>query len=248
MNPENSNDPDLEIIQEPKLKHPIGKTTLFLGVMIILATFLASFWVGHYLSDDHKYPIHWGLNGKPNGYAGKEFVLYFIPCDMLFILLILTLVPVIEPMRKNLRASGPAYRVYGLCLLLLFAYTQGMVLKSALGHPINANSYLMPALGVFFMVIDNYFGKISRNFIFGVRTPWTLTSELSWNKTHRLAGRMFVILGAVLILIALNPAWLRFTGAVLIGGIVTATLIPASYSYLVWKQDKKSGSTVISGE
>lgn len=28
----------------------------------------------------------------------------------------------------------------------------------------------------------------------GITTPWTLNSELSWNKTHRLGGMLFFVI------------------------------------------------------
>jgi uncharacterized membrane protein len=48
-----------------------------------------------------------------------------------------------------------------------------------------------------FILIGNYSGKFAAIFA-GSENAWTLSSELSWHKTHRLAGRLFILLGAII--------------------------------------------------
>ena len=86
-----------------------------------------------------------------------------------------------------------------------------------------------------FIVLGNYLGKIRRNYMFGVRTPWTLASELSWNKTHRFAGKLFVVTGLIVLLAGLwNPAWAIYA---MIGCIIITLALTMVYSYWVWKHD-----------
>ena len=92
-----------------------------------------------------------------------------------------------------------------------------------------------PMAGLMFIVIGNYLGKIRRNYMFGVRTPWTLASELSWNKTHRVTGKLFVVSGLLIVLASFwSPIVAFYTMMVTILGAVLFALI---YSYLVWKRD-----------
>ena len=42
-------------------------------------------------------------------------------------------------------------------------------------------------------------GQIRSNFMMGIRTPWTLSSDLAWEKTHRLGGWLFMVAGALMI-------------------------------------------------
>jgi uncharacterized membrane protein len=96
---------------------------------------------------------------------------------------------------------------------------------------------LLPiTVGALFVVIGNYLGKTRSNFFFGVRTPWTLSSELSWARTHRLAGRLFVLSGLVIMLTAVvapGPT----TALVISLAIAGVVAIPVAYSYLVWRSD-----------
>ena len=68
----------------------------------------------------------------------------------------------------------------------------------------------------------------------GIKIPWTLEDEDNWNKTHRLAGFLWVAGG---LLIAVNA----FFGSVWLFLVITMvmTIIPVIYSYLYYKKKQK---------
>jgi uncharacterized membrane protein len=91
------------------------------------------------------------------------------------------------------------------------------------------------AMGALFIVLGNFMGKIRPNWFVGVRTPWTLSSKLSWDKTHRLAGWLFVLMGALFVLLALVPTGWMFAVTMTIDAICLIWMIV--YSYLVYRRD-----------
>ena len=94
-----------------------------------------------------------------------------------------------------------------------------------------------------FIVIGNYLPKVRPNYMVGIRTPWTLTSDLSWDRTHRIGGRLFVLEGVVFIILGLvRPASGTLIG-VLVGGIVLMLVVLFGYSYRVWKTDPARRAT-----
>ena len=107
----------------------------------------------------------------------------------------------------------------------------------ALGYQV-AVSRLVPALvGVLFVVIGNVMPRMRPNWWFGVRTPWTLSNDRVWARTHRLAGFSMTAAGLVMIASAfVLPA--RLGLPVLIAATVAATIGPALYSYLTWKREQ----------
>jgi uncharacterized membrane protein len=116
--------------------------------------------------------------------------------------------------------------------LMLAIYS--IVVLSALGRPIRIE--LLPALvGVVIALLGNYLPKTQPNWVFGVRTPWTLTSDLSWRMTHRLAGPLFVVSG--MITIAMAFLWPGAAILVLLGSVLATAAISVVYSYLVWRRD-----------
>ena len=78
--------------------------------------------------------------------------------------------------------------------------------------------------------------KTRPNFFVGVRTPWTLSSDLSWQKTHRLAGWLFVLVGFWAIVAAFTMKGIGLALSVT-GPALTAAAISAIYSWFVWKSD-----------
>ncbi|MCB0026848.1 MAG: SdpI family protein, partial [Anaerolineales bacterium] len=103
-------------------------------------------------------------------------------------------IPFIEPRRSNLAMSRTAYVALWAVLLFYFLVLHVILVINAL-HEAGVVAFnldvgrLVPiSVGVLFVVIGNYLGKIRSNYMMGIRTPWTLASDLAWDKTHRLGG------------------------------------------------------------
>ncbi len=180
-------------------------------------------------------PIHWGIDGQPNGYAPKEVALFVLPAMAAGLTTLLGLLPRFEPRSVNLARSGSAYVQVGMALMIVLALVQAAVVLAAVGRPVPINLVVGAAVGGMFAIVGNVLGKVRSNYLFGVRTPWTLASDLSWNKTHRLVGRLFVLLGFGVLLASLIGSVALF--AVLIVGIVGILAVAFGYSYRVWKAD-----------
>ncbi len=188
------------------------------------------------LPPDAQVPIHWGIDGQVNGYAPKAVGLLLIPAVTVGLSALLYFLPRFEPRAQNLARSGPAYVRMSSAVLVLMAVVQVVLVASALGRPIDVTAVLSVGIGALFIVLGDLLGKVRSNFMFGVRTPWTLASDLSWNKTHRLIGRLFVIFGFVVIATGIfGGGWPFFV--VLIAGIALILAVAFVYSYRVWKVD-----------
>lgn len=204
------------------------------AVAIMLAT---SAWGWGLIPDDAQIPIHWGLDGQPDGYAPKVVGLLVLPAVGLIVSALLAIVPFVEPRRENLYRSGPAYRSVWLGLLGLLVVLHGAAVLAATGTGVDMAGLVAAAVGAIFVVIGNVLGKVRSNFMFGIRTPWTLTSDRSWNRTHRLGGRLMVALGVVVI--AASVLGLRGAPlfAIVGGGGVALVVALFGYSYLAWRAD-----------
>jgi uncharacterized membrane protein len=107
----------------------------------------------------------------------------------------------------------------------------------ALGATFDIILIVFVAVGALFIVIGNYLPKVRPNYMVGIRTPWTLTSDLSWDRSHRIGGRLFVLEGILFIVLGLVRPASGTLIVVLIGGIVFMLVILFAYSYRVWKTD-----------
>ena len=209
---------------------------IYSAIVVGLMTVLSA-WAWTQLPADASIPIHWGVDGQANGFAPKPIGLFLLPAITIAITALFAVIPRVEPRRANLERSGTAYRATWVAVVTLMGVIHAAAIAAALGTQFDITRVVLSGVGALFVVIGNYLPKVRPNYLMGIRTPWTLTSDVSWQKTHRLGGRLFVLEGLVLIvfgLIGLSPQWLA---ALIIAGIVIMLVVVFAYSYQVWKVD-----------
>lgn len=159
-------------------------------------------------------------------------------------ILLFIVIPRIEPRRANLLASSRAYGVAWITVVSLGVIAHFGFVARATGADLNADALLPAALAIGLVILGNYMGKVRSNFFFGIRTPWTLSSDLSWNKTHRLGGKLLVLTGLALLPLAFlieNPSLSAIVG----GASVTAVaVLLVVYSYVIWRRDTATNPQV----
>jgi uncharacterized membrane protein len=163
---------------------------------------------------------------------------FVLPVIMLFVLLLFTAIPYIDPLRVNIAQFRRQYDMFVAILMLFFAAVQASILSRNLGSSLDPQYVIMPAVGVLIFYVGSMLPKTRRNWFIGIRTPWTISSDHVWQKTHELGGTLFKILGIVIVLGTFAP-----TGYLL--WIVVIPLIVVSlglvlYSYFIYEQDRKA--------
>jgi len=217
------------------------KPARYTCLAIIILMLLSSVWAWRQIPPNTQLPIHWGINGQPDRYTGKFWGLFMMPVVVTVMGILLLLIPFIEPRKKHLNLSMKAYNIILIAIFLLMGMIHIFVIMSSLNKEINIDRAVPLGIGLLFIIIGNYMGKIRSNFLLGIRTPWTLSSELSWNKTHRLGGRLFVLCGFLLALSAsLFTSQVTFT--ILMVGVIGLVIVTFAYSYIVWKNDPQRKS------
>jgi len=209
-------------------------------------------WVGAQLPTGEKIPVHFDITGTPDRYGSKSEAmlgLWIIWGATLFTVALLAGLPKIMPQKSNFEKSAKAYIAcwYGTLVLLLVTLTivAWMFLKStattSVGTmPIKAIFF---GMGLLFIVIGNYLPKTRSNWVIGIRTPWTLSSDITWGKTHRMGGRLFLG-GGLLMLITSIFLPLEFAIGVSLISSLGAAFASIAYSWWVWRtaDDRKEGT------
>jgi len=216
---------------------------IFSLLCIIALTGLSlSIWLN--LPELEHYPIHWNAAGEADSFGSRKAVLFnlmIMPVTLIFNLGLFYILPKIEPLRQNLEDSRTAYIVIWVGVVTIVTLAGFMIcLFYATENPdIITLSLQIMAIGLcfLFMVIGNIFGKVRQNYMLGIRTPWTLSSELSWEKTHRFGGRVLVLTG--LMGLGLTAFFSSPEKAIIaiIALLLIATFLCIIYSYLVWSED-----------
>jgi len=180
---------------------------------------------------------HWGISGEPNGYMPKAFALSFAPLLMLVLVGLFSLFSHIDPLKKNIDTFRKEFDMFVILLILFFLYIHILTLVWNMGIPFNLGQWMFPALGGLFWSIGSLLEKTKRNYFVGIRTPWTLASDIVWDKTHVLGGTLFKVSGIVTAFATLVPAYGFF---ILLGTIISSAVISIVYSYMIFKQENKT--------
>jgi uncharacterized membrane protein len=177
---------------------------------------------------------HWGFSGEVNGYMPRTWGLFLLPVISAGLALLLLLIPRIDPLKENIKKFRTTYDHFIIIFLLFLLYIQALVILWNLGTRFNITQLLSPAFGVLFYACGLLTERAKRNWFIGIRTPWTLSSERVWDRTHAVGGRLFKIAGILAFLGALLPGivWLLILGPVL---IITVYLVV--YSYLEYQKE-----------
>ncbi len=209
---------------------------LITAALVVVGMLAVSAWAWPQIPDGAQVPIHWGIDGRANGWAPKWQGLLLLPAMTGGIALVLAFAPRVDPRSGNIQRSATAYWAIAVAALVLMAVIHVAAVLAATGRSVNIGLIVSLAVGGLFVVVGNFLGKTRSSWIFGIRTPWTLSSELAWTRTHRLGGYLFMLLGVAVIAAALLapggvPAFL------LLGGVVVLVPLLFAYSYLVWRDD-----------
>ena len=180
-------------------------------------------------------PMHWNIRGEVDGYGGRVEGLLFVPVLAVGIYALLRVLPRLDPARANYPAFAGSYAVIRLALTALFGAVHGVVLAAALGAPVEVGRLVPAAVGGLFVVIGSVLGRVRPNYFVGIRTPWTLASARSWERTHRVGGRVFAAAGVSFVVAGLTGVPALFVAALVLDGIALVGVVV--YSYLVWRDD-----------
>lgn len=179
-------------------------------------------------------PTHWNAHGQVNGYGSKWVTLGLFPLATLAMWGVLRFLPTIDPRRENYAKFQGTYDLVMNLVLTLILLLQGVAIAGALGAPI-AFRLLPVVIGASFVVLGNAMPRARPNWWFGIRTPWTLSNDRVWERTHRVGGYLFVALGIVTALATLLPETATFVVIGVLGGATAlGTLV---YSYVAWRQE-----------
>ena len=203
-------------------------------------------------------PVHWGINGTPDRWAGRgeaAALLWAMPATALFAGLILTSAPMIDPRKGNIDSGRRGYLAIWISVMILLVLVHGGVaMQMTRGAEAASESggqssgmvrWVIAGAAVLFIIVGNYLPKTRSSFFFGIRTPWTLSSDTAWERTHRLAGPLFMAAGAL----GLAGAFV-FSGVLLAiqlsVWVITAVVISVIYSYFAWRSapDREHGTNL----
>ena len=201
------------------------KQLILTSFVIVLPALIGAFF---WKALPEQIPTHFGIDGQADGYSSKVFTLVAFP--ILFVLFQIIALASLE--RESVKVTVPAKmrKLYAWIVPALSFIVQGSIYANALGIVKNSPTLVTAFLGMLFIVIGNYLPKTKRNHTIGIRIPWTLSDDKNWHKTHRMAGKLWVLGGLLILLESFVQVAMPHVMGVVIAIMIIAPMI---YSFLL---------------
>jgi uncharacterized membrane protein len=213
------------------------RLTNTLIVIIIAATVIAGALVWNRLPD--QMASHWNANNEVDGTMPKFWGVFLMPMVSAFMFALFIVIPSIDPLKANVEKFREAFNAFILFIVIFLGYVWKLTILWNMGYTdFNMGQMMLPALGLLFMLSGVLLWKAKRNFFIGIRTPWTLSSDTVWEKTHRLGAILFFFSGVLAMFGAFLSGAIAFL--LVLVPLLASSLFLVVYSYVVYRQETKA--------
>lgn len=193
------------------------------------------------LPADARLAVHWNINGVADGFAGREALL-ILPVTTALIGALLWLAIRYDPKRANIARSSDALGAVIVALSLLVVAVQSAIINSGFGEAARLDQAAPIAIGALFAIFGYAMPQIRQNYTIGVRLPWTIESESSWDSSHRFIGGAWILVGGTTALLGLLSLS-ELAIVVLLSGLALSLAGTVWVAYRVWSREPRSPRT-----
>lgn len=203
---------------------------------IILISITIFAWIISWPHLPNTIATHWS-GDTPDGYSSKLTGMLSLVGVMIGTYILLNVVPNIDPKKENYKKFSKSFTMITYSVLFVLFIGNMDVIATGLGYDLPINHFSGLLVGSLFLVVGNYLPQCKPNYFIGIRTPWALSNEEVWRKTHRFSGKVFIVLGIIMCGSIFAPVTWRtyIIFAVVFGGVVVTML----YSYLAYKKEMR---------
>lgn len=203
--------------------------------IFVLAVIIISFAIGIYFYPQmpEKFASHWDATGTVDGYLSKFWGLFIMPIISVGLFLLFIVIPRIDPLKKNIEKFRKYFDIFIVLFFLFLFYLFILTILWNIGFRFNIIQLLSPAFSVLFFYCGVLVENAKMNWFIGIRTPWTLSSQKVWERTHKIGGKMFKACGIISLGGVLVPnygMWL------IIVPVVFTAVYTIVYSYFEYKK------------
>lgn len=178
---------------------------------------------------------HWNMRGEVNGYMSKFWGLFLMPLLALAMWLLFLLIPKIDPLKHNIQKFREYFDNFIALIILFLFYIYVLTLVWNLGYRFDLTQMMLPAFAILFYYSGVLISKTKQNWFIGIRTPWTLSSENVWKKTHKLGSKLFK---ACALISLLGLFFVNFAFWLVIIPVILSSVYVFIFSYLEHKKEQ----------
>ncbi|MDD4606741.1 MAG: DUF1648 domain-containing protein [Patescibacteria group bacterium] len=209
-------------------------STIVVSIILILIAVGISVYI--YPQLPNQMASHWNTQGEVDGYLNKFWGAFLMPIISLAVLILFILLPRLDPKKENLEKFSSYFNFFIVAITLFFLYMHIITLAWNIGYKINISEMMIPGLGLLIFYCGILISHAQQNWFIGIRTPWTLSSKKSWEKTHTLGGILFKLCGGLILLSALFND--KYTPLLILIPLIVSIIFLFIYSYIIYKKDR----------
>jgi uncharacterized membrane protein len=201
--------------------------------MIILAAVVMNFLA--YPKLPERMASHWGPSGQVDGWMERDICVWVMPAIAAGLTALFFAILLIDPLRKNIEQFFGYYAGFVIVMNLFLLAMHGWMILWNLGIQIPSNVFIPIGMGCLFFYCGIVLSHVKPNWFIGIRTPWTLSNEIVWQKTHKLGGVLFRIAAIIVLIGAVFP---KYAIVFVLAPVLSVSAITVFYSLVVFKKLK----------
>jgi len=174
------------------------------------------------------------MKGEVDGYISKSWASFLMPIISLVLVLLFLFIPKIDPFKENIKKFKGYFEGFIIIILLFLLYIYLLTIFWNLGFRFDMNYFMIPAFALLLYYAGILVEKAKRNWFIGIRTPWTLSSEQVWDKTHKLGAKLFK---ASAVIVLLGMLFVDYVFYFVIIPIIALLVFSFLYSYLEYQKE-----------
>lgn len=177
--------------------------------------------------------VHFDSSGQPDNYVQAET---FLAGSVLFaagLAALFAVLPRLDPLGENIAEFQTVYDGFVVATLGFVGYVYGLILAYNLGVEFDMIQATVPAVAALYLLLAVLMRRVEQNWFVGIRTPWTLSDEQVWDRTHDRAGPLFKLAGALALGGAVLP---QYAMVFLVGPVSLVAISTTAYSYILYRR------------
>ena len=183
-------------------------------------------------------PIHFGVDGTPDQFGSKYFMLLFPTLSTVIsviMLLVCKYAKVTENYAKYTLTTGVVVELLFLAISMIFSAYALSYTEEQPGF--DMSKIMMYLIGSLLIFLGNYMPKVEKNRTLGLKTTWAKYNEVTWQKSQRFMAYASVISGVV---VFISGLFFQETINVIILSVCVFGMVFAGViaSYIYYKQEK----------
>ena len=213
------------------------KTTSIIALGMIVIAIMAGVFLWNQLPE--QMASHWNANDEVDGTMPRFWGVFLMPIVTLGMFALFIFIPNMDPLKANIVEFRETFNLFIVFFVMFMLYVHTLTLIWSLGYNnFKMSTTLLPIIGLMFIFIGYMLRKARRNFFIGIRTPWTLSSDTVWSKTHQLGSILFMLSGVFAMIGGFFGGMLAFW--LMFVPLIGSTLFLVAYSYVLYRNEIKA--------